>query len=111
MIEDKIQLASCNAFQLTEKGKKGDWLIRENITDEELHRFNGRIPDEDMFEILRFARKYEIIAFNAGITMQKEHQCAALQAENDQLRADLGGILARNEELASAVERLSRGDN
>ena len=45
---DKVQLASCNAFQLTENGKKGDWVIRENITDEELHRFNGRITDEDV---------------------------------------------------------------
>jgi hypothetical protein len=106
---DKIQLANCNAFQLTESGKKGDWVIRENITDEELYRFDGRLADEDVFEIMRFARKYELAAFNAGIQLQKERGCKQLQAENDQLRDDMAGILARNDELADALERATRG--
>lgn len=106
---DKIQLASCNAFQLTESGKKGDWVIRENVTDEELYRLNGKISDQDMFEIMKFARKYELIAFNAGIQLQKERACKQLQVENAQLRSDMAGILARNDELADALERATRG--
>lgn len=108
--ENLIQLASANAFQLTESGKKSDWIIRENVTDEELHRFNGRISDEDMFEILRFARKYELIALNVGMQHQKKIQDAKLIQENTELRAKLEAIIRHNDFLADTVERLTTGE-
>ena len=108
---DLIQLANCNAHQLTKDGKKGDWIIRENITDAELFRFNGRISDEDMFAIMKFARQYELIALNTGIQHQKGRQDKTLEEANMRLLEESRSILAHNEFLAETVERLTAGEN
>lgn len=106
-----IPIAHANAFQLTTDGKKGDWLIRENVTDVELHRFEGRISDQDMFEILRFARKYELEAFNIGIDFQKKTGNALLTQQIAELSAKNEAIIRHNDVLASTVERLTNGES
>ena len=109
---DQIPLANANAFQLSEDGKKGDWIIRENATDRELARLNGRISDEDVFAILHFAREYELLAFNAGIDFQKAHLNAAADRQIKGLLSERQAMIQRNEELANALERAhTRGAN
>lgn len=111
MTQDLVPLANANAHQLTVKGVKQDWLVRENITDEELATFNARISDEDMFAILNFARKYELAALNAGIAFQKDKQNVLLQEHNARLAGQLEAMIEHNEQLAAAVDRLTRGEN
>jgi len=96
---------------LTSNGVKGDWLIRENITDRELGTFNARISDEDMFAILHFARKYEVEALNAGIEWQKDKQNVMLRDQIARLLAEREAMIARNDELADTLDRLTRGEN
>ena len=103
MTIDYIPIANANANQITSDGVKGDWTIRENITDRELATFNGRISDEDMFNILAFARKYELEAFNAGINFQKDKQ----NEQVERLISERNAIIVSNEQLSATVERLT----
>lgn len=103
MTIDQIPLANANANQNTVDGVKGDWVIRENITDRELAVFDGRISDEDMFNILRFARKYELEAFNTGIRFQKERENVDVQ----RLISEREAIIVANDKLSETVERLT----
>jgi len=109
--QDVVPLANANANQITSNGVKGDWAIRENITDRELATFNARISDEDMFAILHFAREYELAAFNAGVDFQREKQNSAHKIEVTRLILEQGAMIKRNNELAEAVDRLTRGEN
>lgn len=108
MTRDYIPLANANAGQGTTNGVKSDWVVRENITGVELGEFNARISDEDMFRILKFARKYELAAFNTGIQFQKDLQNEKLEADIARLTQERQAILKQNEELAATVERLTR---
>jgi hypothetical protein len=107
---DLVPLATCNAFQETVKGTKQDWVIRENVTGDKLGEFKARIADEDMFAILRFARKYELAALNTGVDLQRGKQDRLLNDENARLRQQLESIIAHNEMLAETVERLTTGE-
>lgn len=109
--EDLVPLANANAHQLTVKGVKQDWLIRENISDQELATLNARISDEDMFAILHFARKYELAALNAGIAFQKDKQNKALNEQIARLLGERAAMIEHNEQLAVTVDRLTRGEN
>jgi len=107
---DLVDLRTAHATQLTHKGVKGDWSVRVNVTEEELGTFNGRISDEDMFAILRFARKYELIALNAGIQFQRHKQLDIQREYTLGLEAELQAAKEHNDKLADTVERLTRGD-
>lgn len=108
--KDVVPLANANAQQLTHNGVKGDWTIRENITDRELATFPARISDEDMFAVLRFAREFELAAFNAGVAFQRDKQNTAHRAELDRMVSEREAMIERNNVLAETVERLTRGE-
>jgi hypothetical protein len=82
MSKDYIQLQNANMFQLTNNGVKQDWLVRENITDAVLAEFPSGVSDELMFQIIKFARKYELKAFNAGIDFAKEQNLKGFDPES-----------------------------
>ena len=103
--KDLIDLAHCNAYQTTNDGVKSDWLIRKNITGEELGQLPSHLSEEVIFQILHFARKYELIALNAGIQFQKQHQNAILREENRILKANLQGAIKRTEQLSELLEK------
>lgn len=107
---DLVDLRAAHVTQLTHKGVKGDWSVRANVTEEELGTFNGRISDEDMFAILRFSRKYELIALNAGIEFQRHKQVEIQMERIQNLTAELEAATAHSDKLAATVERLTRGD-
>ena len=71
-IKARIDLAHATMFQETTSTGKTDWKIRKNISNEELFIFPKYISDKDMFLIMEFARKFELIAFNAGADYQRE---------------------------------------
>lgn len=96
-----LPLASCNAHQLTEKGVKRDWLIRENVTGNTLATLSNRITDQDIMAVIHFARKYELEAFNKGIDFQKDKQ-------NVFLKDRIEVLIVENERLAQALEQENR---
>lgn len=96
-----LPLASCNAHQLTVKGKKEDWLIRENVTGVTLATLSNRITDHDIMAMIHFARKYELEAFNKGIDFQKNKQ-------NVFFKDKIAQLTMENERLAQALEQETR---
>lgn len=101
----KIQLATANAFQESKSSGKEDWKIRENITNEVLGEFPSNISDKGIMDILHFARKYELIAFNTGIQFGKEEQRKVSKTIIDNLNENIEELLFRNDELATALDK------
>ena len=99
MNEPLVDLANCNAFQ--EDGDKGktDWLIRKNKSGDTLFVLPKHLKDNDIFTILEFARKYELIAFNAGIDFAKKQK----HNSYERLISDLS---SENERLANKLVQL-----
>jgi len=91
MNEDLIQLQNANMFQTmsTATGKKSDWLIRENKTDEVLAVLPSNLPDKVMFDIIKFAREFELKAFNAGIQFAKDQKLKGFDPESPFKTPDL----------------------
>lgn len=105
-------LATANANQITKGGVKGDWVIRANGEDgEELGRFPGNLTDAVVWDIIHFSRKYELLAFNAGINFQKDKDNAYLRSKIAALEMERDAILAHNATLAYTVERLTNGED
>jgi hypothetical protein len=82
-MKEYIQLQTANMFQLMHNsGEKENWLIRENMTDEVLHEFPSIVSDKLMFEIIHFAREFELKAFNAGIQFAKQQKLKGFEPNN-----------------------------
>jgi hypothetical protein len=104
-------MATANVTQTTSGAVKSDWVIRANGEDgEELGRLPGNLGEAHVFEILHLARKYELLAFNAGIDFQKDKQNQFLKDEIARLRFEQEAILAHNATLADTLERLTNGE-
>ncbi len=98
-----LPLQAANAFQLTEKGRKLDWLVRKNITGETLASLPANISDQAMMASLNFARKYELEAFNIGIRFQKGKQ-------NALMKEHINTLIEENERLAGLLEFHTKGE-
>lgn len=106
-----IDLQSAHATQLTNKGVKGDWKIRKNITSEDIHTLPSHLSDQQVFGILNFARKYELIAFNEGIKFQKSRQNEYYVDQINVKDKLLEEFAAENERLSTILEAaLEQGD-
>tara|TARA_R110000851_G_C13102760_1_gene569230 strand:- start:13744 stop:14115 length:372 start_codon:yes stop_codon:yes gene_type:complete len=103
-LPELIDIQSAHVTQLANNGVKGDWKVKKNITGETLATFPPNISDKLMFGILNFAKKYELIAFNAGISFQKEKQNELLLAKIDELKRLGLELASENERLATILE-------
>jgi hypothetical protein len=99
-MKEYIDLQSAHITQFTtEQDGKSAWKVRQNITSKDLHELPGHLSEKDIFACLEFARKFELIAFNAGIYFQKkQHQ--------EQIRL----AAQENERLALIIDKLTKGD-
>jgi len=89
MAKDLIKLQNANMFQETKEGTKSDWRIRENVTGDTLVTLPANISDQAMFQIMHFARKYELEAFNAGINFAKAQNLKGFDPESPFKTLDL----------------------
>jgi len=101
-----IDLQTSHVTQNTNGAVKSDWTVRKNVTGEAIHSFPPVINDALMFNILNFAKKYELIAFNAGINFQKEKQNEYLKAQIDELAGVNNELGIENVRLATILENL-----
>ena len=101
-----IPLQHANAYQEDGANGKTDWLIRENQTNRPLFELDKTIRDEQIFQILDFARKYELEAFNKGIEFQKKQSNKPLLDEIKYLREQLEAVTKHDEMLANKLEAL-----
>lgn len=105
-----IPLQHSNAYQESKDGQKGNWIIRENQTDRELFILSSRICDQDMLDIRKFAKQYELNAFNAGINFQKSQQNEYLKQKISELTQALSESHARNILISTELEYLTEGN-
>lgn len=107
MTEEYIDLQSAHVTQLTENSVKGEWFVKKNKTGDLLWTFPATIGDPEMFSIMDFVRKYELIAFNAGINFQKGKQNEVLKSTIDKLKSVNKELGEENQRLANVVEILT----
>lgn len=68
---DHIKLANCHVTQTKHKGIKGDWQVKDQQGNE-IARLTKDLDDHKVMEVIHFARKFELEAFNAGIEFGKK---------------------------------------
>ena len=83
------------------------WRVRKNITGETLQVFKANITEQFMFQILGFARKYELKAFNTGIKFQKNNQNKLLVSQANDLKATISKLAQENERLANILDKMT----
>ena len=109
--QEFIDLQAAHVTQNSVHGVKGEWHVKKNVTLEELDVFPANISDTIMFKILNFARKYELIAFNAGIKFQKDKQNELLMAKIKEQQSIINDFCAENARITEILESaLEQGD-
>lgn len=105
--KDLIHLQHAHATQYTNTEGKSAWKVRKNITSEDLAELPGELTEAEVFSIMDFARKFEDIAFNTGISYGKD--VVREQQENITAGYKRQLVLFRNENerLADALTRLT----
>ena len=62
---DLIDLQTASITQSTTEGYiKSEWTVQKNITNEKLFELPKNFNETEIFKIMEFARKFELIAFN-----------------------------------------------
>lgn len=100
-----IDLQAAHVTQYTDNNKKGSWLIRQNITSKDLFELPGKFSEKEVFMILDFARKFELLAFNVGIGYAKQLKNQVLMGHIELLKNKLKLAAEENERLATALEK------
>ncbi|MCD6434849.1 MAG: hypothetical protein J7L15_00445 [Clostridiales bacterium] len=104
-----IKLASAHATQHSKDGVKGDWSIEENITNDRLFTLPKHLSDTAVFSILNSARKYELEAWNSGITFQKNINNDFLSSKIKNLQKINLALIEENERLSDVLDHLTKG--
>ena len=102
---DLIDLQAAHVNQGTKDNVKSMWVVRKNITSERLGDLPKRFTEAEVFHVLNFARKYELIAFNAGIQHAKSLANGILKEEILTLRSEIKALSENNEYLAKVLEK------
>ena len=104
--EDIIHLQHAHVTQHSDSKGNSPWRVNKNITNETMAELPQHFSEEEVFAIMHFARKFELIAFNEGIghgkKVTREVYEQKIQFGDEQLR------LAReeNERLANKLMQL-----
>ena len=101
-----IDLQSAHMTQHTGENGKTDWSVEKNITNERMTTLPKRLKETEVFSIINFAKKYELIAFNTGIEFQKDKQNAFLTATIKELQKNNQDLADENIRLAGILDNL-----
>ena len=104
--KELIPLQHSNITQLTHKGVKGEWIVKTNITDIKLAELPSKFTEEEVFKVVKFARKFEIEAFNIGINFEKEKSQKLIKEITDKFNNQITIAREENERLATKLMKL-----
>lgn len=104
-----ILLANAHITQKTNKNVKSDWSIEANITNEQLGTLPPHLTEQQAMAILKFARKFELDAFNAGIQLGKEKQKKVDDDIISNMKLKLRLATEENIRIAEALDKATRG--
>ena len=111
MTPDLIELQNSHVTQYAEHGIKGDWFVRENVTDRDLFTLPSKIQDADIFTIMKFAKEFELKAFNAGINFQKNKHNELFKARIEELGGVVEELTHKNQILADKLNKIYSTEN
>lgn len=101
-----IDLQSAHMTQHTDEKGKTDWSVEKNITNERMITLPKRLNETEVFAIINFAKKYELMAFNTGIKFQKDKQNEFLTATIKELQKNNQDLADENIRLAGILDNL-----
>lgn len=105
--KDLVDLANAHVTQLTGSDqKKTPWSVEANISNEVLATLDVNYTEAQVFEILDFARKYELLALNSGIQFQKGISNAYWEAIEKKLKRVISELTDENNRLSGILESL-----
>lgn len=105
--KDLVDLANAHVTQLTGSDqKKTQWSVEANGTNEVLAKLDSKYTEAQVFEILDFARKYELISLNAGIQFQKGISNAYWETIEKKLKRVISELTDENNRLSGILESL-----
>ena len=104
--KDLIKLQNAHVTQNTNNSVKTDWRVEENITNAPLFNLPKHFSEGEVFMILDFARKYELVALNVGISHQKGQNNDILMNKIKVLEHSTTELVNENERLASLLDNL-----
>jgi len=106
-----LDIATSHVTQHTSGHIKSDWSVELNETDEKIHIFPKHFSDNEIFDIMDFAKKYELEAFNKGIKFGKRKTIKIYQEKLDEATARMKYMAQENERLANALEQIYHNVN
>lgn len=105
--KDLVDLANAHVTQTKDsQGRKSTWSVEANITNEVLAKLDSKYTEVQVFELLDFARKYELVALNAGIQFQKGISDTYWKDIESKLKRVIEELTAENDRLAGLLEDL-----
>ncbi len=108
-LPEYIALQSAHVTQHTTDGyKKTPWRVEKNITNEKITELPANLSEAQVFSILNFATKFELIAWNEGIAFGKKKTVEVYNIEIDKLKDVLKLATEENERLANVLDKLTR---
>ena len=98
-----IPLAASHVNQYTTKDGKSPWEVQENETNDLLAILPREITDAQMFKIMAFAKKFELLAFNIGMNYMRDELKDNWENEKNNLIKVIRGLEEANERLAETL--------
>ncbi len=93
---------------ITKNNDKTSWRVCQNNTSIRLAELPKHLTEAEVFDIMAFAKKYELIAFNIGIALGKKKNITIFNEETEKLKKRLNLAIIENERLAIALDKLTR---
>lgn len=102
-----IPLAAAHVYQSTTEQKgKSEWEVQENETNEPLGTLPKNFSESEVFTVLHFARKYELLAFNIGMKHMSKELFAKWDQEKRNLIKVINELEIANTKLADKLSKL-----
>ena len=108
MEENKIliPLSTAHVNQYTTNEGKSPWEVQENETNGLLAVLPREFTDQQMFRVLDFARKFELLAFNIGMKNMQNELVPRFEVEKSNLVKVIKELERANEKLANKLGQL-----
>lgn len=103
-MKDLIDLQHAHATQ--HGGTGNPWKVEANISNAALDELPGTFTEAQVFEALRFARKFEQLAFEAGIAFQKKTSDRIYRSRIEKLATINQEATNENQRLAAKLMTL-----
>jgi len=105
---DHIDLQHSHVTQHTNDNVKTPWRVCQNETNLRLGELPKQLTEAEVFSIMAFAKKYELLAFNEGISFGKRKTVKVYDEQIKILKDRLNAAIDENERLATVLDKLTR---